>query len=322
MPALTYSTEGHAPHERFDYWRDAMCANFYGMTFDVERSKRNDFQGHLTARPIGNAGLVEMQASSCVIHRLEKEIQDAPGEALFLYRQRAGRAWIEAVDRRDTFVVEAGTIAIGDSDLPFNTAPMGADDYNCAILKIPMRCFDSIGERHIRFSAQGIDPSRGLGYLISTVFDACCREADNLSGPAADVAVQTLAQLLAVEMGMASPQSETTRDALRESKRRAVNGFIDANLHDPRLSPSFVAREMGMSIRQLHWLYEPTGTTFSQQVRVRRVERARTMIVRYPQRPIIDIVYACGFDSSATFYRAFRSVLGVSPGDLRRQSKT
>lgn len=34
---------------------------------------------------------------------------------------------------------------------------------------------------------------------------------------------------------------------------------------------------------------------------------------------IVDIAYACGFDSTATFYRAFRSVLGLSPGDLRQR---
>jgi len=321
MPIMTYSTQGLQPHERFDYWRDALCANFYGMRFDVDRAKRNDFHGHITAKPLADAGVVEFQASSSIIHRLENEIQNAPGDALFLYRQRTGGAWIEAVDRRNTFIVEAGTLAIGDADLPFNTAPLETDGFNATILKIPLRRFESIGEKRMRISARGIDPSHGMGYLISTVFDACSREADNLDGPAADVAVQVLTQLIAVAMGMASAQSETTREALRDSKRRAVDRFVDTNLHDPRLSPPFVARAMGISIRQLHWLYEPTGTTFSQHVRVRRVERARTMILRYPQRPVIDIVYSCGFDSSATFYRAFRSVLGMSPGDLRQRGK-
>jgi hypothetical protein len=96
---MTYSTQGLQPHERFDYWRDALCANFYGMRFDVDRAKRNDFHGHITAKPLADAGVVEFQASSSLIHRLENEIQNAPGDALFLYRQRTGGAWIEAVDR-------------------------------------------------------------------------------------------------------------------------------------------------------------------------------------------------------------------------------
>lgn len=317
MPTLMTSTDGVPSSERFDYWRDAMCANFYGMTFDVEPSKRPNFEGHLAAKPLGDAALVELQASSCIIHRLDKEIEAAPGDALFFYRQRTGAAWIEAVDRRERFVVGAGALAIGDSNLPFNTAPLEAHDYDCTILKIPMRRFDEIGERRKQLSARHIDPAEGIGYLISSHFEALCHEVDRLPAPAADVAIQTLTQLVAVATGIADARGETGRGALRTGKRRAVNQFIDKNLHRPDLSPALAAHALGISVRQLHWLYEPTGITFAQRVRIRRIERARSMIIRQPNCPVIDIVYACGFESAATFYRTFKRALGMSPNDLR-----
>jgi AraC-like DNA-binding protein len=37
----------------------------------------------------------------------------------------------------------------------------------------------------------------------------------------------------------------------------------------------------------------------------------------HARRSITEIVFACGFNSLATFYRAFQREFGAAPGDLR-----
>ena len=73
-----------------------------------------------------------------------------------------------------------------------------------------------------------------------------------------------------------------------------------------------------MSVRQLHLLFEPTGTTFARYVLQRRLERARQFLVLQPARPILDIALACGIESSTVFYRGFRQAYGVTPTDYRK----
>jgi AraC-like DNA-binding protein len=77
---------------------------------------------------------------------------------------------------------------------------------------------------------------------------------------------------------------------------------------------------MKISVRQLHLLFEPTATSFAEHEPGRRLEECRA-ILESPSsraRSVTDIAYARGFNSLASFYRAFRQRFGVSPGMVRR----
>ncbi|MDG0022811.1 hypothetical protein [Trinickia sp. Y13] len=250
---VTFSTDDVRQCERFDFWRDAMCSHFYGMTFDLERRKRSAFQASLTAKSIGETALVDLRASACVIHRLDKQIEAAPGNALFLYRQAAGAAWIEAVDRRHRFVVETSTLAMGDSDLPFATAPTDGHEFNCTILKIPFARIDPWADPTVQYSAQGVQPSAGIGALLTAYFDAFCREIDYLDSKAADAALQTLAQLTAAARDTASSVTDRGRDAVLAARRQMVREFIECNLHRADLTPAMTVRALGISVFIVHF---------------------------------------------------------------------
>jgi AraC-like DNA-binding protein len=46
---------------------------------------------------------------------------------------------------------------------------------------------------------------------------------------------------------------------------------------------------------------------------------ARRLLALQPDQSVIDIALACGFESQATFYRAFRHAFDMTPGDFRRE---
>jgi AraC-like DNA-binding protein len=62
-------------------------------------------------------------------------------------------------------------------------------------------------------------------------------------------------------------------------------------------------------------LFEATGASFSQTVTAGRIEPSCRLLIEAPARTISQIAFASGFDSLATFYRAFHAVEGMSPGD-------
>jgi AraC-like DNA-binding protein len=104
----------------------------------------------------------------------------------------------------------------------------------------------------------------------------------------------------------------------RTGRLRAVQAYIENNLEWGDLAPANTARELGISVRQLHLLFGPTGTTFSRYVLSRRLERARLKLALEPGRKILDVAFACGIESSTVFYRAFRDAFGTTPTGYRR----
>jgi transcriptional regulator GlxA family with amidase domain len=75
-----------------------------------------------------------------------------------------------------------------------------------------------------------------------------------------------------------------------------------------------------MSLRSLHLLFEPTGVSFARYVLHRRLQECRATLASpaHAHRSIIDISFACGFNSLAAFYSAFQREFGMAPGEARR----
>ena len=98
----------------------------------------------------------------------------------------------------------------------------------------------------------------------------------------------------------------------------AARQVLDARFRQRALAPEAVAAHLGVSVRQLHMLFEPTGSTFHRTLNGLRVAEARRRLVEEPDGAIAEIAFAAGFDSLPTFYRVFRALDGHTPGDYRR----
>lgn len=103
----------------------------------------------------------------------------------------------------------------------------------------------------------------------------------------------------------------------RTGSLQAARAFVEDNLEWGDLTPLNTARAIGVSVRQLHLLFEPTGVSFSRYVLAQRLERARTELAD-PERTVLEVALSCGIESSAVFYRAFRQAYGVTPTEYRR----
>jgi len=107
----------------------------------------------------------------------------------------------------------------------------------------------------------------------------------------------------------------------RPIRLAAVQTYIEGNLEWGVLTPLSTARALGISVRQLHLLFEPTGKTFARYVLARRLERVRMTLLQQPARKVLDIAFSCGIESSTVFYRGFRQAFGMTPTAYRRASQ-
>ena len=88
----------------------------------------------------------------------------------------------------------------------------------------------------------------------------------------------------------------------------------------PAPPASFAAR-LGVSVRYLHRLLEPTGRSFSEHLIGCRLDRAAAML-RDPacRLKIGDIACQAGFSDISHFNRSFRRTFGDTPFGMRVRS--
>jgi AraC-like DNA-binding protein len=108
------------------------------------------------------------------------------------------------------------------------------------------------------------------------------------------------------------------RDKLREVKALALR-----SLQIPGLSPSSLAREVGISLRTLHRLFSLSGETFGAWLREARLERCWRELTE-PSRAectIAAVAFGWGFSDLRTFNRALVARYGMTPTAARRMHR-
>jgi AraC-like DNA-binding protein len=159
----------------------------------------------------------------------------------------------------------------------------------------------------------------GVEALAASYFDALTRNWDNIPETAMGAVTDTLARLIGIACGAAAGAPP---DAVRASRLVEAKRYIDRHLVDPDLSPASAAAALGISVRAVHLLFEPTGTGFARHVLHRRLEECRAALLRDATRPVTDIAFALGVQQPVQLlsclpcgvrHVAGRSARGVMP---------
>ncbi len=309
-----WSTDKLGVSDRFDFWREMRAKTLFGVTAELDASQRNQFRGSLKVRTFGKAAIVEMRASPYRVARTGSDIARAPSDSLCIYQQITGGGLFDT--QASNFAVASGALATSHSDMPYRTQPTGSDGYHLRILKIPFDLCQPI-RRSSNLSPLPLEQRSGIAALLSAYYIAFMAEADSLDTSAAATAISALAHLALLARGVMLEGPEIDRASIRAARLSAARRLIDRNFRRQDLSPELVASVLGISIRHLHILFEPTGMTFSRHVAQRRADEALRQLRVSPHLHVADVAFNCGFESLATFYRAFRKIHGLTPGDIR-----
>jgi AraC-like DNA-binding protein len=113
--------------------------------------------------------------------------------------------------------------------------------------------------------------------------------------------------------------SKAEPESLRGAQLVRVHAYINQHIEDPDLTPAKIADACRISVRYLHWLFEPTGTSvlkhvIQQRLMLCRRELANPMMVG---RTITEIAFSSGFLSSTHFARRFKAEYGITPQEFR-----
>ncbi len=107
------------------------------------------------------------------------------------------------------------------------------------------------------------------------------------------------------------------------ARRLQIQRHIEANLADPRLSPTTIADALHISRSTLYAALPPDSEGIAAEIQSRRLARAHTILSDPADtQPIAEIAASVGLPSAAHFSRAFRDRYGVTPRQLRADART
>ncbi|MDR3468578.1 MAG: helix-turn-helix domain-containing protein [Xanthobacteraceae bacterium] len=303
-----------AERNQFASWREAVCQHVYAIT--PERGNSRDFRGRIWARRFGGLDVIELECEGHIVTRRREDIARRASDTYYVYCQLADSARFSQAERE--FVAGPGDMVIADPNIPFSTSALS--NFNFRIWRMPRRMLDPLRANGGQLMMTCLRRDEPLGSVLSSYLGALATQTGRMDVVAEDCIADNVSRLVAVALGIAPERQEQGREAVRDAKFARVLRYIDCHLAEPDLiSPAAVAARLGMSVRALHLLFEHKGTSLGQWVKRRRLEEIKSLLTNpsAADRSIADIAFAWGFDDLSTFYRAFQSVYGMKPGDLR-----
>jgi len=306
---LQISTDQVPDRHRFETWNDAI-SNAMAVSGQRPRNATGPFRARLASRSRGPMVNFVADADAHRVARQSSDIAHKRWDSFMIYREASVGSWFSHTGHE--FTARLGDLAIFDADVPFETLPF--DRFQLELWVVPKAVLTPHLPVLGRPLAMVLSGREGVDALAASYLASLTRNWDAIPETAMAPVVDTLSRLIGIACGVAAgAQPEAVRAGrLVEAKRH-----IEGHLTDPELSPASVAAALRMSIRALHLLFEPTGSSFSRYVQRRRLEECHAALLANPTRQVTDIAFAWGFNSLSGFYRAFHAAFGMTPGDAR-----
>jgi len=314
MQHLVLSTDNIPPRLRFSYWREAVAE--LGIPGERDRAPESGFDGRLALTSGGYLTRFRFCSSKYRVRRRSRDVAPPDGEdRIWLYRDIGGGSWHDDDGRR--FITRAGEVIIGDPDLPLATEAL--DRYDHEIWHFPRALLDPHLPAALHPHLLRLSGRDGINGIVLSYLAMLSDKLESLNDAEAAQIADNFCRLLAVVCGSGAGGH---REAIREARLVETKSYIRLHLADQDLTPEKTAGALKMSVRQLHLLFEPTGTSFARYVLQRRLEECRAALVNPAgERSVTDIALAWGFNSLSTFHRAFRQAFGMTPTELRGRSR-
>ena len=317
---VRFSTEALPPRDRVGSWCDYFAKQAHSIT-PGEIPDPGAFRAEAYGQVAGEFALLDIRSGLERVQRTAADVAKDNNEAFFIRRFRRPAIWRAAPRSTPVDLIhEPGDLCVSSSEWRFDAESNGGASFDMLI--IPQAALSPLlaGGRLARpFRLPGNSP---LGSLLGAAIDAAKAQAPLLADNLGEAVLRNLCGLVALACGASDEGTEQGRDSPRSAQLAAIKRYVDLHLADPGLTPASAAVALGISVRQLHRLFEPNGTTFAQYILRQRLLRCRDTIAGATGtgRSVVDIALGWGFNSMATFYRAFASEFGGPPAALRAAS--
>lgn len=311
MKVQRFSTASYAEGYRDDAWRQ--CASEAGLAV----IKLVD-----TPRFFAHASVVTTPDGAHFLHVSSR------AQALGLERPDPRAACLVLLIEGRMSLRQSGEAAqeIGPGDVLYGGAAAGAlfsfsTDFRALFVKLPRQIMDSRLMAPLPDRLELTPAHAPFGQVFASLLGSAATNLDDLSLDELRSVEAAVTEFLVTSVfSRADIRALGGADGRRAALLHRITASMDNRLSDPELSLADVAREHGISPRNLQKLFEVNGQNFTAYLRLRRLEKCRDDLAdpRHSQLFIAEICYRWGFKDPAYFSRSFREQFGVSARDFRR----
>lgn len=310
-----WSTRSVDPRDAVDYWRSARRHAYVDVT---TAPYGPDFVGQISWTGYGDFALSTKQCSAEHVRRSTTAIARGSEDADYLYvlLQKRGSGVISQAGR--TAQVRPGQVVIYDSARPFDLDY--AEPYEQVVIHLRAdRAFADAGlRRSTDLLAVPIVADGALSAVLAFFHQLAATQDTDPMGAAVLVphATGLASSLLAY-----AARARGDEDLPMLLQRERALAYMRHHLGDPTLDAERIAVGCHISRRTLYRLFEGTGQTVAAHLRTMRVDAAQRLLATRRELSVESVSRDVGFTNDTHFYRSFRAVIGMTPGQYRQLAR-
>ena len=300
--------------ERAGFFGDWLARLFQGLKNDTYGDA--DFDGRARTLRAGEVVLTRLEATRHRVMRSPSIARRTEQPYLKIVAPWKGCAGVEQKGR-ETWVTP-GQWSIYDTTDSYAVA--NPERVEHLIVMLPKAVVAERGLPLDSLMARRLGGSGGVGTLALQTMRNAFAELPSMNESAARGTGEAILQL--VQLSLLDLAGQATAQTQREALRERIKQHVAQHLADPALTVDQIARALNCSRRQLYNAFaeEPDGV--AGYILARRLEACRRLLADRAQqhRSLTDIALGLGFQNMAHFSRVFRTHLGLTPSDFRRQA--
>lgn len=302
------------PWRTLENFRADVDASFFPL--DVTPREAASFRGRLRNSSAEGVSFTSVRAEPHTIERTPALIARHPEPYLKLSLHLEGRAHL--VQNGTELVAGPGELLIYNTNRPYRVEFL--DPFLTTVVQLPTSMLGDLAPRAEHINPLLVPGDDGMARMVTPFLATLGEhiEAVEVGAGAKVVASATkfLTALIEHDCDLASLRASSHNQLMIR-----IRDDIDSRLGDPDLTPASIAANAGVSVRQLHSLFAPTGTTVGNYVRSRRLECCFLDLAN-PQddaHTIAEVGRRWGFHDAAHFSRSFRAAFDETPTALRER---
>lgn len=299
------------PGHKQRLWQDAIAGHFGHADLSIRRPER--FTGQISSVGDGPIRLVQVRSDNEIGRRTRRHVAGETDEVFVIAMVNRGE--VEFRQRDQSCVLSGGMVTLFAASEPYlirHDDP--AEVINLTIHGSLLETF--LRQPHDRvcrpFDMRGLVGRMSRDLLIGLA--GTTSPGRDVSPASLRLALDSIAVLIREKDSAPLGLSRAQVAALRR-----CNELIELSVGERELSPQYLARRMGVSVRHLHALFNAAGTTICESILAARLSRSLRMLENAggPPARIKEIAFDSGFSNQSHFSAQFRKRYGKTPREMR-----
>jgi AraC-like DNA-binding protein len=309
---VSFDTRSVAARDRIDFWEEQCSQDVVGLT--CSSLEHGGFQARYSFVQLDGLKIIDIAGKQHVVERTPNLVRARQKDAVFLTLLMHGTAFVNRAN--ECVTLNEGDCVLYDTDCAYMHGFPATMRH--VIFEVPGEEFRTRFPGWQLRAALKYQPF-GPGRVIATALRQVLDRHDPFNQSSVDSAiVDDVWQVLSEARSLLTGSGRSTYHVLMIAR---IRKFISENLGNPGLAPEMIAKEAGISVRQLNRLFSAEKQTVSGNILAMRLERCRQDLMSCGDSgtTVSEIAYHWGFCNLAHFSRRFRERFGCSPSEMRRR---